>query len=107
MMDAGKKRMDNDLIFPNQAGGCLSYRTVYDCFKCVMTRLGLPETRFHDLRHTCAVAEIKSGDDLKTVRENPGHATATFPLDMYEHFTNQMREVSASRMELFISAVSS
>lgn len=48
MMDAGKKRADNDLIFSDQAGGCRSYRTVYDRFKRVMTKLGLPETRFHD-----------------------------------------------------------
>ena len=107
MMDAGKKWVDNDLIFSNQTGGYLSYRTVYDCFKRVMTKLGLPETRFHDLRHTYAVAAIKSGDDIKTVQENLGHATAAFTLDVYGHVTNQMKEASASRMELFISTVSS
>ncbi len=88
-------------------GGYLSYRTVYDCFKRVMTKLGLPETRFHDLRHTYAVAAIKRGDDIKTVQENLGHATAAFTLDVFGHVTNQMKEASASRMELFISAVSS
>lgn len=107
MMDAGKKWVDNNLIFSNQTGGYLSYRTVYDCFKRVMTKLGLPETRFHDLRHTYAVAAIKSGDVIKTVQENLGHATAAFTLDVYGHVTNQMKEASASRMELFISAVSS
>ena len=107
MMDAGKKWVDNDLIFSNQTGGYLSYRTVYDCFKRVMTKLGLPETRFHDLRHTYAVAAIKSGDDIKTVQENLGHATAAFTLDVYGHVTNQMKEASASRTELFISTVSS
>ena len=107
MMDAGKKWVDNDLIFSNQTGGYLSYRTVYDCFKRVMTKLGLPETRFHDLRHTYAVSAIKSGDDIKTVQENLGHATAAFTLDVYGHVTNQMKEASASRTELFISTVSS
>lgn len=43
MMDAGKKWADNDLIFSDRAGGCLSYRTVYDRFKRVMTKLGLPD----------------------------------------------------------------
>lgn len=54
-----------------------------------------------------AVAAIKSGDDIKTVQENLGHATAAFTLDVYGHVTNQMKEASASRMELFISTVSS
>ena len=66
-----------------------------------------PETRFHDLRHTYAVAAIKSGDDIKTVQENLGHATAAFTLDVYGHVTSQMKQASASRMEQFISAVSS
>ena len=85
----------------------LSYRTVYDCFKRVMVKLGHPEARFHDLCHTYAVAAIKSGDDIKTVQENLGHATAAFTLDVYGHVTSQMKQASASRMEQFISAVSS
>ena len=54
-----------------------------------------------------SLAAIKSGDDIKTVQENLGHATAAFTLDVYGHVTNQMKEASASRMELFISTVSS
>ena len=107
MLDAGKKWETNNLIFTNPTGGYLSYRTVYDCFKRVMVKLGLPDTRFHDLRHTYAVAAIKSGDDIKTVQENLGHATAAFTLDVYGHVTNQMKQASASRMEHFISTVSS
>ena len=72
-----------------------------------MVKLGLPDTRFHDLRHTYAVSAIKSGENIKTVQENLGHATAAFTLDVYGHVTNQMKQASASRMELFISTVSS
>jgi len=103
----GKKWENNNLIFTNPTGGSLSYRTVYDCFKRVMVKLGLPDTRFHDLRHTYAVAAIKSGDDIKTVQEKMGHATAAFTLDVYGHVTNRMKQASASRMEQFISTVSS
>ena len=63
-------------------------------------------TRFHDLRHTFAVASIKSGDDIKTVQENLGHATAAFTLDVYGHVTKQMKQDSAARMEQFIKSVS-
>jgi len=73
---------------------------------CAIVRnIGAPATRFHDLRHTFAVASIKSGDDIKTVQSNLGHATAAFTLDVYGHFTDDMRSVSAQRMEGFITNV--
>lgn len=105
-VEAGESWTENNLVFSNATGGFLSYRTVYDCFKRVMAKMGSPSTRFHDLRHSYAVAAIKSGDDIKTVQENLGHATAAFTLDVYGHVTAQMRRESASRMEQFIQSVS-
>ena len=93
------------LIFTNQTGGYLSYRTVYDCFKRIVKRIGLSDARIHDLRHTYAVNCIRAGDDIKTVQSNLGHATAAFTLDVYGHFTDDMRSVSAQRMEGFIAKV--
>ncbi len=104
-MEAGDAWEEHGLIFTNQTGGYLSYRTVYDCFKRIVRNIGAPATRFHDLRHTFAVASIKSDDDIKTVQENLGHATAAFTLDVYGHFTDDMRSVSAQRMEGFITNV--
>ena len=64
-----------------------------------------PMERFHDLRHSYAVASLESGDDIKTVQANLGHATAAFTLDVYGHVTDQMKEASAQRMEGFIKGV--
>ena len=105
-LEAGDCWEENNLIFSNQTGGFLSYRTVYDCFKRIVDKIGSPSTRFHDLRHTYAVLAIKSGDDIKTVQENLGHATAAFTLDVYGHVTAQMRRDSADRMEQVIKSVS-
>ena len=104
--EAGDAWEEHGLIFTNQTGGYLSYRTVYDCFKRIVRNIGAPATRFHDLRHTFAVASIKSGYDIKTVQENLGHATAAFTLDVYGHVTKQMKQDSAVRMEQFIKSVS-
>ena len=74
---------------------------------CAIVRnIGAPATRFHDLHHTFAVASIKSGNDIKTMQENLGHATAAFTLDVYGHVTKQMKQDSAARMEQFIKSVS-
>jgi len=53
-----RKDRDYDLVFRNEAGDRLSYRTVYDCFKRIVIDLGIPETRIHDLRHTFAVISL-------------------------------------------------
>lgn len=104
--DTENKELPFDLVFRNETGGLLSYRTVYDCFKRIVAKIGIPNARFHDLRHTYAVAAIQSGDDIKTIQENLGHATATFTLDVYGHVTEKMKRRSAERMENFIRSVS-
>ena len=93
-------------VFTNAVGEHLKTRTVYKNFKTVVRKLGYDNARFHDLRHSYAVASIKSGDDIKTVQENLGHATASFTLDVYGHVTDQMKRDSAARMEKFILSVS-
>lgn len=106
-LKAGEAWEETGLVFTNPTGGCLSYRTVYDCFKLVMKKLGLPDIRFHDLRHTYAVFALQSGDDIKTVQENLGHATAAFTLDIYGHVLDEMKHASASRMEKLIQGFAS
>lgn len=96
---------DSGFVFTDELGRHLKHQTVYLDFKEVVKDIGSPETRFHDLRHSYAVASIKSGDDIKTVQENLGHATAAFTLDVYGHVTDQMKQASAARMEQFIKAV--
>lgn len=60
---------------------------------------------YPDLRHTYAVNAIRAGDDIKTIQGNLGHASAGFTLDRYGHFTERMKQDSATRMEGFIKAV--
>lgn len=96
---------DSGFVFTDDLGHHLSASSVYKSFKRVMEDIGSPETRFHDLRHSYAVASIKSGDDIKTVQENLGHATAAFTIDVYGHVTEKMKQESAARMEQFIKAV--
>ena len=68
--------------------------------------ISVSDLRFHDLRHTYAVISIKNGDDIKTVQNNLGHATASFTLDVYGHVTEQMKRESSGRMEAFIQSIS-
>jgi integrase len=94
-----------NLVFTNNAGGNLIPQTVSRKYKEIVTSIGRPDARFHDLRHSYAVAAIRSGDDIKTVQGNLGHATASFTLDVYGHVTDQMKEASAARMTQYINCI--
>lgn len=94
-----------DLVFTTELGGCISHTTVRKHFKRIVDRIGRPDARFHDLRHSYAVASIQNGDDLKTVQENLGHYSASFTLDVYGHVTDRMKADSAKRMEEYINKI--
>ncbi|MDL2236088.1 site-specific integrase [Christensenellaceae bacterium OttesenSCG-928-L17] len=104
---AGPAWHDDDFVFTNELGEHMKKQTLYANFKQVVAGLGLPNARFHDLRHTYAVAALQSGDDVKTVQENLGHHTAAFTLDVYGHVTEQMKRESAARMDAFIRGIKS
>ena len=60
-----------------------------------------PKIRFHDLRHTFATVSLQNHDNVKTVSQNPGHATVDFTLDIYGHVSDEMRRESAAKMQVF------
>ncbi len=101
----GEHWEDTGFVFTDELGHHLKHRTVYNNLKATVAQINLPNMRFHDLRHSFATISIRSGDDIKTVQENLGHATAAFTLDVYGHVTEQMKRESAARMDNFIRAV--
>ena len=98
-LKAGEFWEDSGLVFTDELGHHLSHVTVRKHFKKAVESIGIPEARFHDLRHSFAVNSLQAGDNPKTVQENLGHATAAFTLDVYAHATERMKRDSANRME--------
>lgn len=103
---AGAAWEDFGFVFTDALGQPLTKLKMYRAFKRVAAAIGRPDARFHDLHHSYAVAAIRSGDGIKTVQGNLGHATAAFTLDVYGHVTDQMKQDSAARMDAFIKTVS-
>ena len=100
----GWENPDN-LVFTTEFGRYINNKILYQNFKRIAKKLGKPDLRFHDLRHTYAVNSLRAGDDIKTVQENLGHATASFTLSTYAHATPGMKRESAKRMTEFIRSV--
>ena len=94
-----------DLVFTNPLGHFVVPYTANKRFKSIVTKMGRPDARFHDLRHTYAVTSLQEGDDVKTVQENLGHATASFTLDVYGHVSEKMKQESAKRMQSYFDKI--
>lgn len=94
-----------NLVFTNTTGRYLAIVTVYKRFKKIVSEIGIPQARFHDLRHTYATLALQEGDDIKTVQTALGHSTVSTTLDIYSHTTETMRKESSKRMDNFINKV--
>jgi integrase len=71
----------------------------YKAWKPLLRGAGLPDVRFHDLRHTCATLLLTKGVHPKIVSEMLGHSSIAITLDTYSHVIPGMQEVAASAME--------
>ena len=70
--------------------------SAYQRLKLILKEAGLPDIRFHDLRHTFATHAMRSGVDAKTLSGILGHANASFTLDTYTHVTTEMHRNAAA-----------
>lgn len=94
-----------NLVFTDEIGHWINGRTLLKAFKKRVTVIGLPEMRFHDLRHTYAAISIQNGDDLYTVSKNLGHTTISTTANVYGHLTHKAKKDSANRMDGFINGL--
>jgi len=91
-----------NLVFTDELGGHLKHHNVYGHFKKIVASIGMPETRFHDLRHSYAINALQNGDSPKNVCDQLGHYSTAFTMDTYAATSNTMRKESQDRMEQYI-----
>jgi integrase len=97
---AGSLWRENGLIFASESGEPLDRRNVTTHrFKPLLERAGLPQIRFHDLRHTCATLLLTKNVNPKIVSEMLGHASIAITLDTYSHVLPTMQDSAAKAME--------
>ena len=103
-----KKKQDGGrsaYVFPSPTGGPMSPDSVLHMLHRVLERAGLPELRFHDLRHTFATLALQNGVDIKTVSGMLGHFSAGFTLDTYAHVTMAAQKQAANTMGNVLSHI--
>ena len=87
------------LIFTTRSGRPISPRNIVRHFKSVIAAEGLPEIRFHDLRHTHATLLLAAGVHPKIVQERLGHSSITLTLDTYSHVIPSLQTEAADQFE--------
>jgi integrase len=97
---SGSNPNPQGLVFTTRAGTPIRRDNLHDkSWKPLLRRAGLPDTRFHDLRHTCATLLLTKGVHPKIVSEMLGHSSIAITLDTYSHVLPGMGDAAASAME--------
>ncbi len=100
-----KKSGGSPWVFPSPTGGPISPDSILHMLHRVLKRAGLPQVRFHDLRHTFATLALQNGVDIKTVSGMLGHFSAGFTLDTYAHVTTSAKREAADTMSSVLSGI--
>ena len=68
-------------------------------FHALLARAGLPEMRFHDLRHTMATILLGADVHPKKVQERLGHSKIAITMDTYSHVLPSMHQDVARKLD--------
>lgn len=92
--------VDHGMVFATKTGTpVMRQDLIVRSFKPLLKRTGLPDIRFHDLRHTCATLLLAKGVHAKLVQELLGHSTISITLDTYSHVLPGMGDAAAGAMD--------
>ena len=68
-------------------------------FKKLLKEAGLPDVRFHDLRHGAATVLLAAKIDLKAVSELLGHSSVAITADIYGHVLAEQHQEIVRKMD--------
>jgi len=92
-LKAGPAWQDHAYVFCTSIGTHLNpTRDVLDVLKSLLGKAGLPDIRFHDLRHSSATMLLGMKVHPKVVQEILGHSQIAVTLDIYSHILPTMQE---------------
>jgi integrase len=82
---------DSGLVFATAKGTPLDAQNIVNrYFKPLLRQAGLPDIRWHDLRHTYATLLLSRGTHPTYVQKSLGHASVQLTLDRYSHWMPSM-----------------
>ena len=97
---------ENDLVFPSLNGTPQNGYNLSKEFDRLARAAGLPDIRFHDMRHTAASIMLANGIPLIEVSRILGHSKPSITLDIYGHFIPGHDRQAALLMDSITTPVS-
>lgn len=101
---AGSRWQDSGLVFTSGIGTPLEPRNLFRSFKALLHRAGLPDVRFHDLRHSAASLLLAQGVPMRAVMELLGHSNIGTTADIYAHVMPAMMRDMADKMDAILGS---
>lgn len=94
-----KNWTDSDLVFCTGFEMPLDPNRVLERFKKLLKQAGLPDMRFHDMRHSVATILLSVGTNPKVVQELLGHNRIQETMDTYSHVLPPIHGEAIKRLE--------
>ncbi len=95
----GVKWQERGIVFCNYSGGFFNPTQMAFEFKKLLKLAGLPDMRFHDLRHSAATFLLAAGVHPKVVQERMGHSSIVMTMNIYSHVLPSMQQEAADRID--------
>jgi integrase len=104
MLKQGSLWRDHGLVFCSSVGTPMGPDNfIKRQYKPLLERAGLPQIRFHDLRHTFASLMMPHVKNPQIVQEMLGHSRISTTLDIYSHLSPDMQEDAVGRFAVVFS----
>lgn len=88
------------LVFTDRWGDPVNpWHVTERAFKPLLRRAGLPEVRFHDLRHAFASLMLSEGARIDLVSKMLGHASPSVTLNIYAHLIPGDEDAAVMRLQ--------
>jgi integrase len=95
----GDAWQNHDYVFCSPVGTHLQpNHNGLDRLKGLLQKAGLPDIRFHDLRHSTATLLLTEGVHPKIVQEILGHSDISMTMDIYSHVLPGMQQDAMDRL---------
>jgi integrase len=99
---AGSRWVDSGHVFTTSIGTPLEAAVVTRAFQRALVRAGLPQSRFHDLRHAAATFALAQGFTLEDVKNLLGHSSILLTSNTYGHVLERRQREVAAAMDLVL-----
>lgn len=96
---AGPEWQETGFVFTTRTGTGMFPDNLDRNYHPIMRKAGVPEIRFHDLRHTVATLLLAAGGNPRVVSERLGHSNVGFTLQTYAHVLPGQQREAAEKLD--------